>query len=132
MKRVHKIIRSVEYSLKGLRHAYRVDESFRMEVVWGLPAYAFVAFLLLPMQIWEILLLTFSYLLILLVELINNAFETMLNKVHPERHEEIGRSKDIASAAVLLAFLFAALTVALLFIARISHDVPLQVEQFFV
>ena len=78
-----------------------------MEVNYGLPIYLGVAWLLAPLEPWELLLYTFSYLLILMVELINTAFEKMLERVHPDEHELIGRSKDIAAAAVLLAFLFA-------------------------
>ncbi len=104
---MRKIIRSVHYAAKGLRHAYGGDKSFRMEVNYGLPIYLGVAWLLAPLEPWELLLYTFSYLLILMVELINTAFEKMLERVHPDEHELIGRSKDIAAAAVLLAFLFA-------------------------
>ena len=110
-KDIHKIVHSVRFATKGLRHAYRLDKSFRMEVCYGLPLYAIVAVFLFPFAIWEFLLYVFSYLLILIVELINTAFEKMLERVHPDEHELIGKSKDIASAAVLMAFVFAVIVV---------------------
>lgn len=104
MRDIQKIIRSFLYAFKGLRHAYVKDKSFRMEIHYGFPLFLLGAWLLAPLAPWELLFYTFSYLLILLVELVNTAFETMLDKLHPEQHDIIGRSKDIASAAVLVAF----------------------------
>lgn len=123
---------SVRYALKGLRHAYRDDVSFRMEVNWGLPIYLALSWVFFPFQAWEILLFTFSYLLILLVELVNTAFETMLDKLHPEQHAVIGKSKDISSAAVFLAFLFAGLVVMTLCVSRMSSDIPATIPHTFV
>mgnify|MGYP003440704724 FL=1 len=116
-----KIARSVGFAWKGLRHAYRSDKSFRLEVVYGLPAYLCVGWMLFPFAPWEFLLYLFSYLFILTVELVNTAFEKMLDRVHPEDHELIGKSKDISSAAVLVAFLFAIAVVVVLVLTRLSH-----------
>ena len=127
-----KIFRSTRIGLKGLRHAYRVDKSFRMEINYGLPIYVVLGWYLCPLYTWELLLYVFSYFLILVVELINTAFEKMLDRVHPEEHELIGKSKDIASAAVLLTFVFAAIVVGTLLSLRVTHGVNVSVEQFFV
>ena len=119
MTPVNKIIRSCAYALKGLRHAYKSDKSFRMEVQYGLPVYLIVAYYCYPLLPWEIILLTLSYLLILIVELVNTAFEKMLDKIHPEQHEMIGQSKDIAAASVFVAFLFAVIVVLVLVATRL-------------
>ncbi len=124
LKDVIKIYKSTGYAVKGLRHAYRGDKSFRMEINYGLPVYLLLTFLLMPLEPWEILIITFSYVLILLVELINTAFEKMLERVHPDQHELIGRSKDISASAVLLAFFFAFLVVTTLFFVRFTHHAP--------
>ncbi len=123
MKDIRKILRSFRYAFKGLRHAYMTDKSFRLEIHYGLPIYMLLGWLLAPLASWEFLFFAFSYLLILLVELINTAFEKMLDRLHPEQHELIGRSKDIASAAVLLAFVFAALVLAVLVISRMTAGI---------
>lgn len=113
-----KIFRSTRVALLGLCHAYTADKSFRMEWNYGLPAYLLLGWYLAPFQAWEFLLYIFSYLLILIVELMNTAFETMLARLHPGEHELIGKSKDIASAAVLVSFVFAAIVVLVLFLSR--------------
>lgn len=119
MKDITRIIRSVRIGLIGLKHAYRIDKSFRMEIHYGLPIYVGLGWVLAPFTSTELSLFVFSYLLILMIELVNTAFEKMLDKVHPEEHELIGKSKDIASAAVLVAFLFALFVVVLLFYTHI-------------
>jgi diacylglycerol kinase len=60
-----------------------------------------------PLTQTEILFLALSYALILITELQNTSFEKALDKLHPELHDDIGASKDIAAAAVLTAGLFA-------------------------
>lgn len=118
---MRKIGRSVHFAVKGLRHAFRSDKSFRLEVVYGLPAYLTVGWVLYPFAPWEILIYVFSYLFILTIELVNTAFEKMLDRIHPEDHELIGKSKDISSAAVLVAFLFAIAVVVVLTLTRLAQ-----------
>jgi diacylglycerol kinase len=65
------------------------------------------------------LFLALSYALILITELQNTSFEKALDRLHPELHDDIGASKDIAAAAVLTAGLFA-LVVVLTIVARRS------------
>lgn len=113
-----KILRSVRFAFKGFQHAYVSDKSFRMEVVYGPVIYLVLGWFLSPFQSWEIVLYVFSYIFILVVELINTAFEKMLDRVHPEQHESIGRSKDMAAAAVLLTFFFAIIVLFVLVSVR--------------
>ncbi|WP_355661100.1 diacylglycerol kinase [Halomonas salifodinae] len=106
------LIHSTHYSLKGLKAAYRNEAAFRQEL--GL------CLLLLPLAIWlgrgplEWILLVGSCLLVLIVELLNSAIESVVDRIGPERHELSGRAKDIGSAAVMLALLLAGLTWALI------------------
>ncbi len=132
MKDLKRIIRSIHLALRGLRHGYRVDNSFRMEVTYGLFIYLAIAWLLAPFEPWELMLYTFSYMFILVVELINTAFEKMLDRVHPSEHELIGKSKDIAAAAVLLAFIFAIIVIFILAYTRFSHVVPFMMGSSYV
>jgi len=114
-----KIITSVSNALRGLRHAYEVDKSFRMEV-FGSVGFIVVGMLVWPMSGVDFIILTLAYFLIIITELINTAVEQLLERLHPERHDLIGKSKDIASAAVLVAFLFATVVVAVMLYERIG------------
>ena len=56
----------------------------------------------------EYALLIGSLILILIVELFNSAIEAVVDRFGGEMHELSGRAKDIGSAAVLTAFVLAA------------------------
>lgn len=102
-----KIIRSFSFAIKGLRHAWKIDQSFRLEISLGLPLYVIFGSLMSPLTDLELITLVFSYLFILAIELLNTSIEHLLDRLHPDGHEMIERSKDIASSAVLMSFIFA-------------------------
>jgi diacylglycerol kinase (ATP) len=98
---------ALRVALEGLAAAWRYEVPFRLEV-----AAAFVAFPLafvLGKTAVERALLVASVVVILIIELVNSAIETALDRVSLEDHPLAKRAKDIASAAVGLAIANAAL-----------------------
>ena len=57
--------------------------------------------------------------LVLVVEAVNTALETLCDLVSPSYHPLVKRAKDVAAAAVLLAALAAVAIAALLFVPRL-------------
>ena len=55
----------------------------------------------------EVALLAGSVLLVLIVELLNCGIEFAIDRIGPERHPLSKKAKDVGSAAVLLACLWA-------------------------
>ncbi|TXH36033.1 MAG: diacylglycerol kinase [Burkholderiaceae bacterium] len=104
---VGRIFRAMRYSAQGFQAAFLHEAAFRQELLLGL--------FLVPAAFWlgrslqETCLLLASYVLVLLVELVNSAIEAVVDRFGPERHELAGRAKDLGSAAVMLAFLLLAL-----------------------
>jgi len=92
------------YSLAGLRAAWD-EAAFRLE--------ACLAFVMLPLAFFvgrgwvEVALLTGSVLLVLIVELLNCGLEFAIDRIGPEWHPLSRKAKDVGSAAVLLATLWA-------------------------
>lgn len=111
-----RLVNAWRFSQAGFRAAYRHEEAFRQEV-WSL-------LLLLPLGLWlgkspvERALLVGSLLLVPIVELLNSAIETNVDRIGLERHELSGRAKDIASAAVFLVIVLATSVWALVLIPR--------------
>jgi diacylglycerol kinase (ATP) len=124
MKDILRIWKSVGYALKGFYHAYRSDKSFRLEVRIGFPIYLILGWVFFPFTPSEFAFFVLSYLFILTIELVNTAFEKMLDRIHPEQHELIGKSKDISSAAVLMSFIFALFVNGILLYTRIHVNFP--------
>lgn len=96
-----RIIRSAKYSLQGLLLTWKEEEAFRVEMI--------LALVLVPLGIYlgetrvEKALLLGSVVFVLIVELMNSAVESVVNRVGTEQHELSGRAKDQGSAAVLLS-----------------------------
>lgn len=102
------LVHSTRYSLKGLRAAWSNEAAFRQELALGV--------ILLPLALWigenpvEWTLLVGTCLLVLIVELLNSAIESVVDRIGEERHELSGRAKDMGSASVMLAMLLAGMT----------------------
>ncbi len=102
-----RVWRAFGYSAAGFRAAWR-QAAFRQEVV--------LAAVLVPLGGWlgrsgvERALLIGSVLLVPLVEIINTAVEMAIDRIGPERHALSAQSKDLGSAAVLVAILIAGAT----------------------
>lgn len=69
---------------------------------------------------WEWLIIIICISVVLALELINTSIEDLLDHLHPQHHESVGRAKDIAAAAVLLACIFSAIAGAIIFIPYLS------------
>jgi diacylglycerol kinase (ATP) len=113
------IWRAFQWSMKGLRAAWRHEASFRLE------GYLFVIFF--PLGLWlgataiEKAILAGSLVLVLSAELLNSAVEAIVDKASPEFHELAGRAKDMGSAAVLLLMLNVMLCWALILFSHVSR-----------
>lgn len=89
-------------SWKGFKGAFRSEAAFRQEVA--------LTTILLPIGAWlgetpvEKALLISAVLFVLIVELLNTAIETVVDRIGLERHELSGLAKDVGSTAVLLSF----------------------------
>jgi diacylglycerol kinase (ATP) len=91
------------HSLSGLKAAFRNELAFRLEILTFVVFFP-LAFLLGRTAV-ECALLVFSLFSILIIELINSAIESVVDRIGPEFHELSGRAKDMGSAAVLIVLL---------------------------
>jgi diacylglycerol kinase (ATP) len=101
-----RIIHAAGYSWSGLKAAYTGESAFRQET-WLVIIATPLAFFLGKDWV-QIALLLGSLLTVLIVELLNSAIEAVVDRVSFDLHHLSKRSKDIASAAVLLSLLLAA------------------------
>jgi diacylglycerol kinase (ATP) len=100
---VTRIWHATGYSIAGLRAGW-TESAFRQEAI--------AAMVLLPLSFWlgsnwmETALLAGSVVALMVVELLNTAIETAIDRVGPEWNDLSKRAKDMGSAAVLLSLLF--------------------------
>jgi len=111
-----RLVGAFGFSMQGFKACYELEEAFRQELWALLP--------LLPLGFWlgetpiEQAMLAGSLLIIPIVELLNSAIEANVDRVGLERHELSGRAKDIASAAVFLSIVFAAVIWGLILLPK--------------
>lgn len=101
-----RIIDATGYSIRGLRACFRHEAAFRQETI-ALLILVPLSFLLSQSIIQWIMLIAPLFLL-LIVELLNSAIETVVDRVGTERNELSGRAKDMGSAAVMLTLMLTA------------------------
>jgi diacylglycerol kinase (ATP) len=90
-----------------MRIVWRREQSFRIQCRLSLLA-GVVTAVLRPGWAWAALIVL-AIALLLALEMINAALEYLIDRVHPEIHDEIKHAKDAAAGAVLLASIFGAL-----------------------
>ena len=104
-------IERLGFAMAGLLAGWRRERSMRTHVVFVVLA-AIALLVLRPAPVWWALV-TLAAALVLALELVNSAVETVIDRLHPERHEEMRVAKDMLAGAVLLMS-FAALVIAFL------------------
>ena len=77
-----------------------MERSFRTHVFSAVIAFATLGILRPPLIWWAVITLVVA--LVLAAELINAAFEGLIDHLHPEIHPRIGVVKDMAAGGVLI------------------------------
>lgn len=102
-----RIVDATGYSVRGLVAAFRNEAAFRQELL--LVAVLLALSIPLAADPVEWLLLVVPLFVLLIVELINSAVESAVDRIGEEHNELSARAKDMGSAAVLLTLLLTAL-----------------------
>jgi len=102
---IARILSAFDYSLQGIKACFKSEEAFRQESLIFLLLLPLL--ILLPLGVIFKLFLLAVNMLVLIVELLNSAIESVVDKMSPEFDPLAKRAKDMGSAAVLLALVLA-------------------------
>ncbi len=118
MRKVFRL-KSFAHALQGMTQLVRTQPNARVHVLaTALVCAAGVYFGLGRMEwLWIIV----AIVLVWSAEAFNTALEELADAVHPEQHAGIGRAKDAAAAAVLIAALGAAIIGVLVFLPHLAY-----------
>ncbi len=100
---IRRILKAFIYSRDGFSAAVKSEAALRQDLL------VFVVFsliaLFLDLMLWQKALLISSLLFIVIMELVNTAVETVIDRISPDYHELSKKAKDIGSLLVLLSFI---------------------------
>jgi len=99
---IDRLVHAAGYSLAGLLAGWR-EPAFRLEALIGAPL--IVASFWLGNNWVEVALLAGSLILVMVVELLNTAIESAVDRMGEQWHALAKQAKDLGSAAVFLSLL---------------------------
>lgn len=102
-KGLNRIMAAFKNSWNGLRAVARSEAAFRQELFFCV--IGVIVLTLANITMTERVVLAVSMVCVLVVELINTAIETIVDRIGAEHHELSGRAKDIGSAIVMLTII---------------------------
>jgi diacylglycerol kinase (ATP) len=116
--RAHRVdLRRTLYSFRhagrGLAWAFSSQANLRVHLVAAVAV--LVAAVLLRFSAIELVAIILCFAIVIAAELFNTTLEVLIDYAWPEHHPMIGRAKDLAAAAVLVAAVGAAAVGVLLF-----------------
>lgn len=93
-------LRSLGYALNGVRLLLQAGPNMYINFWAVVVVSAAGLYFNITATEWAIVLLCFG--VVIAVEALNTALERFIDRVHPERHDEVGKVKDVAAAASLV------------------------------
>ncbi len=106
-KGLRRLLNAMRWTLLGFRSTFKHEEAFRQEV--------YLCLVMIPLGLWlgetgvERALLVGPLLIVLIVELMNSAIESVVDRISTDHHKLSGRAKDQGSAAVFVSLALVAL-----------------------
>src|SRR3989338_8018263 len=94
---LRRLLKSFADALRGLKHVFKSEQNFRIQALLGL--LVLIAAVYFPLRSWEVVLIVLLTLLVLLVEILNTAFEYFSDLLKPRLHHYVRTIKEIGRAS---------------------------------
>jgi diacylglycerol kinase (ATP) len=110
-------IKSVGYAFKGAVYLVRTEASIKVQVSCAILITIAGFYFDISKTEWLFQLAFIA--LVIGLEGMNTAIESVADFIHPDRHEAIGKIKDIAAGAVFIAAICAAIAALVIYVPKI-------------
>ncbi len=107
---------SFSFALDGIVTLFKEEANAKIHLTCAI--LVIIAGFLLQVSTAEWMVLIFAMAFVIALELVNTALEKLCDLVHPEKHNQIKKIKDMAAGAVLLAAIAAALLACFIFLPK--------------
>lgn len=114
---MHPTTKSFHYAWEGIKTALKQEPNFRIHAVFVFVTFTLAYILDFNAYEWVILVLTSGVVIVL--ELLNTALESVVNIVSPEIREEAKKAKDVSAAAVFISAIMASIIGLFLFLPKL-------------
>lgn len=116
MSRTLRLRKSFAYAFQGLYTAVTQEPNFRIHLV--IATLVTILGIIMKLHILEWLILSFTIVFVLILELVNTAMEALVDMVSPEKNEHAKVAKDVMASAVFLGALFSLVVLVVLFLPK--------------
>ncbi|WP_323789612.1 diacylglycerol kinase family protein [Psychroserpens sp.] len=110
-------LKSVGYAFKGAVFLVKTEASIKIQVCIAIAVTIAGFYFDISNTEWLIQIAFIG--LVMSLEAMNTSVEYISDFIHPERHESIGRIKDIAAGAVFIAAVSATIAALIIYIPKI-------------
>ena len=107
------------HSLDGIQYAFHTERNFRIKLLIAILAIILGAILRLTLAEWLVICINIG--IVFFAEMMNTAIEIVLDLYSQEYNEKIKRAKDMASGAVFVIAIVAAISGCILFLPKIIN-----------
>ncbi len=114
---LQKRLASFRYAWQGIRYLFQSQVNARIHAVAAV--LVVTAGIVCGISPQEWLAIVISVVLVIALEAVNTALETLTDLVSPGNHPLAGKAKDLAAAAVLLAAIGAVVVGLIIFVPRL-------------
>ena len=115
--RFNKLVANFGYAIKGITTLFREEQNAQIHLIVTVAIVSLGFYLGLTTLEWSLVILSIG--LVLVAEGINTAIENAMDAISTEQHPKIGKVKDIAAGAVLIAAIIALAIGLLIFIPKL-------------
>ena len=117
MESHHSLFKSFQFAFEGVWVALKKGRNFRIQA--GLGLVALTMGFVLKLSSYEFVDLILIISLVLILELLNTAIESIVDLVSPEIRAEAKVAKDVSAAAVLIASIGSMLIAGFIFLPKL-------------
>ncbi|KAF2955558.1 diacylglycerol kinase family protein [Marinitoga sp. 38H-ov] len=119
---MRKFSKSLSYAIKGLFEVFKTQRNFKIQTVFAL--IALTLSFILNLEESQILWISLSITMVLILETINTLVEKIMDLIHPQYNPIVGVIKDLGAAAVLIAATFSIVVAVVIFGGKIFNWPP--------
>jgi len=111
------IIKSFGYAIRGVLRLMKEERNAKIHAVAALSVIGAGFYFNINLLEWTMIVIAIA--LVIITEAVNTVLENLLDHIHPERHPTVGKIKDMAAGAVLIAALAAFIIGLLVFLPKL-------------